>query len=321
VSSTDVAAGVDVVVNTTAMASAITVRVTAERAAADAARTAAESALVVFHDVDRTCTRFDARSDLMRANAAPDAWATVSPRCLHAIAEAHAAYRRTAGRFDPRVLADLVRLGYDRSMRLGPPRDAGADALVGRAAFGEWRPAFRRATQEVNLGGAPIDLGGIGKGLALRWAAVHLHGVGQGHLIDAGGDCVCAGTAPDGGGWRVAVEDPRGGDPPVAVLGVTDCAVATSSVRVRSWRVGGAAVHHLIDPATGRPGGDGLLSVTVVDTDPAAAEVTSKCLFLAGARGIATAAEHADVAALWIDTEGYARSSPAMHPHLLWVAP
>lgn len=49
-------------------------------------------------------------------------------------------------------------------------------------------------------------------------------------------------------------------------------------------------MHHLIDPTTGRPGGTGLLSVTTVASDPATAEVWSKCLFLQGADNIAEAA-------------------------------
>ncbi len=51
----------------------------------------------------------------------------------------------------------------------------------------------------------------------------------------------------------------------------------------------GRTVHHLIDPRTGEPGGDGLLAVTVAGPDPAWSEVWSKSLFLAGARAIADA--------------------------------
>ena len=280
----------------------------------------AESALDVFHEVDRTCTRFDRGSDLMRANAAPDEWHQVSSWCLRALAEAHAAYRRTGGRFDPRVLDDLVRLGYDRSMTLGPPSPRTPEALSSRDALPPWSPQFRRATSEVRLGDRPVDLGGIGKGLALRWAALQLGGVGRGLLIDAGGDCTCSGEPPDGGPWRIAVEDPLSRGNPLAVLAVTDGAVATSSVRIRSWDIAGVPVHHLIDPATGRPGGAGLSAVTVVDRDPATAEVASKCLFLAGRDGIAVAADHERLAALWVDAEGQAAWSPPMESHLMWVA-
>lgn len=304
-----------------AMASTVTVQVVTgpddERAQVT---TAIDAALEVFHDVDRTCTRFDANSDLMRANADPQAWHEVSFWCLRALAEAHAAYRRTGGRFDPRVYADLVRLGYDRSMSITTPIQRSPSALKPRAALPTWQPEFRRATGEVRVGTLPVDLGGIGKGLAVRWASERLHDVGSGHLVEAGGDCRCVGRSPEGAPWRVAVEDPSGGADPVAVLGVVDQSVATSSVRLRSWDVAGVPVHHLIDPVTGRPGGQGLLAVTVIDDDPAAAEVSSKCLFLAGARGIAVAAFHDRAAALWVDVEGRVAWSLAMDPYLEWVA-
>ena len=84
------------------------------------------------------------------------------------------------------------------------------------------------------------------------------------------------------------------------MVAVHDAAVATSSTRVRQWSVAGRGVHHLIDPRTGTPGGRGLLSVTTVDADPAAAEVWSKSLFLFGAGGIASGAAHHGLAALWV---------------------
>ena len=135
---------------------------------------------------------------------------------------------------------------------------------------------------------------------------------------DAGGDCHCAGGGPEGDGWRVAVEDPSGGARPVAVLALVDRGCATSSIRLRRWRAGGTEAHHLIDPATGRPGGAGLAAVTVVATDACVAEVTAKDLFLHGADGIGPAADRAGTAALWVATDGRVAASPAMEPHVVW---
>lgn len=302
--------------NTVAMASHVQIRVACERSA-DVDRVLTE-ATTVFHDVDRTCTRFDESSDLMRANAAADDWVAVAPYCFDALAEAHAAYRRTGGRFDPRVLSDLVRLGYDRSLRFGPPSKRSNEALSPRAALPPWRPEFRRLSREVRLGPLPVDLGGIGKGLAVRWAAARLRGLDCGYLINAGGDCAVRGYAADGGPWQVSIEDPRDPQRSVAVLSVSDAAVATSSVRIRHWRIDGHEVHHLIDPLTGQPGGDGLLAVTVVDNDPAAAEVWSKVLFLTGRQGVRTSAEHHGIAALWIDVDGAVAWSTAASDLIAW---
>jgi thiamine biosynthesis lipoprotein len=311
----------EIVESVTSMASRVTIRARASEACPDPARAVA-AALAVFDDVDRTCTRFDDDSDLMRANRHGDEWVQVGPRCYDALVEADAAYRRTLGRFDPRVLDDLVRLGYAHSYRRAAP--AAADpvaALTARACLAPWRPAFRAASREVRLGPVAVDLGGIGKGLAVRWATQTLLDAGvRNAVVEAGGDCYCSGVPLDAPRWRVAVEDPRGGADPVAVLEVADEAVATSSVRVRAWRVADRHVHHLLDPATGLPGGDGLSSVTVVDDDPATAEVWSKVLFLTGARGVATMAAHYSLPSLWVTTDGDVRWSQAMSTRLVWRA-
>ena len=127
-----------------------------------------------------------------------------------------------------------------------------------------------------------VDLGGIGKGLAVRWASELLATEFGSFVVDAGGDCYCAGDADGSGRWRIGVEDPLAPTEHIAVLGLRDRAVATSSVRLRRWVVGKRRVHHLIDPRTGSPGGKGLLSVTVAAYDAARAEVSSKALFIAG---------------------------------------
>ncbi|HMC70039.1 MAG TPA: FAD:protein FMN transferase, partial [Mycobacteriales bacterium] len=259
-------------------------------------------------------------SDLMRANRDGESWVRVDPLCFDALIEAFAAHRRTHGRFDPRVLADLVRLGYDVSWTRQQPRVADVDrALSGRAPLAPWQPEFRAATCEVKVGPHPIDLGGIGKGLAVRWASGRLRANGlSNYFVEAGGDVACAGVPADAPGWRVSVEDPLGGSEPVAVLELCDEAAATSSVRLRSWRVGGRKVHHLIDPRTGEPGGDGLLAVTVADPDPARAEVWSKVLFLTGRTGVATTAALYNLPALWVDTEGALGASAALGRRLIW---
>ena len=118
----------------------------------------------------------------------------------------------------------------------------------------------------------------------------------------------------------MGVEDPFGGELPLAVLAISDKGCATSSTRLRHWRAGGHDAHHLIDPATGRPGGIGLVAVTVVDDDPTRAEVDTKHLFLGGADEIAQSAQDRRIAALWVGADGEVANSPAMEPFVIWRA-
>ena len=98
-------------------------------------------------------------------------------------------------------------------------------------------------------------------------------------------------------------------------------AVCTSSIAVHAWTAAdGRAVHHLLDPRTGEPGGDGLVSVTVAGPDPAWAEVWSKALFLEGAGGIGARARALGLAAWWIRDDGRARDDPGRAARTAWLA-
>jgi thiamine biosynthesis lipoprotein len=302
-----------------AMATDVTVHGAGTRG--DGAEKAVREALFRFHDVDTTCTRFDLRSPLMRVNAQPDRWHPVPPTLFLAIKEAHRAHQKSRGRFDPRVLRSLVGLGYDRSLAFSGGGVETTRAGTLRPPAGPWRPRFRGGPQpQLHIGREAVDLGGIGKGLALRWASEQLESDVNDFLIDAGGDIACRGPGPEGDGWKVAVEDPRGGSRPLVVVALRDVACATSSIRLRRWRCSGRSVHHLVDPRSGKPGGAGLSAVTVVAPDPVEAEVLSKSLFLEGRRHIADEALRIGVAALWVTSDGTVGETPHFAERVIWRA-
>ncbi len=283
-----------------------------------------------FEAAEQALSRFRASSDLTRLNraAGPDSpRMAVDRRLFVALAAAHRAGRITAGRFDARVLPHLERLGY-RGAAVGSAAgrsSAGRSAAGGSVADGpsasDWADLGRDGSAALRV---PVDLGGIGKGLALRWAASIVRRdlrPGWGALLEAGGDVVACGSPIDGETWLVAIEDPGGvgGEPAVVRLG--QGALATSSVAINTWRApDGRVVHHLIDPRTGEPGGFGLLSVTVCAADPAWAEVWSKALFLEGATGIADLARGRGLAAWWVLSDGRLEMTSAARVQTVWTA-
>jgi thiamine biosynthesis lipoprotein len=272
-----------------------------------------------FEQSEHAMSRFRETSELTRLNslAGTGRDVAVGRRLERAIAAADRARRLTDGRFDPRVLVDLDRLGY-RGAEL--PATAFSAQAASPSLPRDDRIACRVAAGRIRVD-RPVDLGGIGKGLALRWAADRIDRCGvRSYLLEAGGDIVARGRGPDDGGWRVAIEDPVGGPAPVAVIDAEDLAVTTSSVGVNAWIVDGRPVHHLVDPATGQPGGDGLLAVTVAGRDPAWAEVWSKSLFLSGWAGITELARTHGLAAWWIGADRSLEMTPAARARTLWVA-
>jgi thiamine biosynthesis lipoprotein len=280
--------------------------------------------LAEFDAVDTALSRFRDDSELTRLNRMAGTGSVVpaSWRLRETLAAMHRASRVTGGRFDPTVLSVLESLG-ERGACL-------EEADVGLRGGGDEveRPSRVRAP------GRPVDSGGIGKGLALRWAVRRAGAAVPGGcslLLDAGGDLVAARTGGHDDGaavvvdpWLIGVEDPLApqSDPdrPIAVIAMTTGAVATSSVRVRRWHApDGRLVHHLVDPATGAPATTGLLAVTVANADPAWAEVWSKALFLAGRTAIADEARARGFAAWWIDDGGRLGMTPAARERSVWV--
>jgi FAD:protein FMN transferase len=300
---------------TTAMASKITIQAPDS---SQAMEHAVERAWAVFRTVEATCSRFDPHSDLAQLNDNPDRWRRVPGVLYNALREARRAHDTTKGVFDPRVHDTLVALGYDRSFALGTG-PVTAPPGAGGGLGDRWRPSFVPLVRMARVGPRRLDLGGIGKGLALRWATVEVRRTSSDFLLEAGGDCYASGGPIANSAWRIGVESPSGDEAPVAVLELRDTAVATSSIRVRNWRQGDRTLHHLIDTRTGRPGGRGLASVTVVHPDPAQAEVWSKALFLAGRDDVESFADRHRVGALWVDDAGDVGTNRLVASYLIWL--
>ena len=82
--------------------------------------------------------------------------------------------------------------------------------------------------------------------------------------ISLGGNVFVLGTKPDGSDWRVGIKDPQNEEALAVILPLRDAYAITSGGYERYFEENGKTYHHIIDPATGYPADNGLLSVTVV---------------------------------------------------------
>ncbi len=303
----------------------------AQRAAGQAAADAAwAEVLAEFDAVDVALSRFRDDSELTMLNrlAGSGRVVEVSWRTRRALAAIDRAGRVTDGRFDASILGALERIG-EHGARLEPAsgRRSGPGADRPRCAGRRTGSAGDRRSL-VHVPPVPVDMGGIGKGLALRWAcarALRSLPAGAGLQLEAGGDVVAGGTPPEDG-WRIGVEDPAAADAdaatPLVVVELRSGAVATSSVRVRHW-VGpdGRAVHHLVDPRTGEPARDRAdrrdrRRQRILPGPRSGARPCSS----RDATGIAAEARSRDLAAWWITDEGRLGLTPAARVRTAWAA-
>jgi len=252
-------------------------------------------------------SRFLAQSELSRLNRSGGEWFEASPDLYAVLKLAQSYFYQTGGLFDPSILPDLKRLGYDRSMdelRLGEI----LPVFV-------WQPQLRSGFDALQLEGESqrirmpddmeIDLGGIAKGWIAEQAAKLLIQSASACTVNTGGDMVLLGLPAGQKAWEIGLEDPLHPEQNLTVLAVRPGAVATSSVVKRSWLQGGKLRHHLIDPRNGQPADTIWLSVTAYAPQAAAAEVFAKALLIGGtgqAGGLL--AGHPEIAYIAVDGQG-----------------
>jgi thiamine biosynthesis lipoprotein len=234
-------------------------------------------------DCEQRFSRFLPASELTELNRSAGGWITVSADLMEMLQLAMKYHAETDGIFDPTILRDLKRVGYDRSM--DDIRKDGANALDPTRTS---MPAFREI--ELNIDerfvrlplGMEIDLAGIAKGWIVQRAAQLLNQYVPVCGVSAGGDIQFIGQPSDGMDWDVYLEDPRDSMSTIAQLHISSGAVATSSIMKRSWIQGQLVRHHLIDPRTGEPAQTPWLSATVICSNIIDADVYAKTLLIGG---------------------------------------
>ena len=154
--------------------------------------------------------------------------------------------------------------------------------------------------------GMEIDLGAVAKGYAGDRIAAYLRENGvESALLDLGGNVQTVGTKPDGADWRIAVQDPNG-DGRLGVLAISDMAVITSGGYERYFiDEAGTLWWHIMDPRSGYPARNGLISVTVVGAEGLNCDALSTALFVMGTEdAVAFWRAHRDFEMLLVTEDG-----------------
>jgi thiamine biosynthesis lipoprotein len=220
---------------------------------------------------ERQLTRFDARSELSRFNAAPGTRISVSPLFAELLHVCLDAYALSDGLVNVACLPALIAAGYDRTITEVRRHPTQRTPSTPRREM----PALPDVLEVGNTWariapGCAIDLGGVGKG----WLADRLCERFDNAAINLGGDVRTRGAGPNGAGWAVALCSGR-------VVTVGDAGIATSGTSGRRWPGG----HHLIDPRTAAPARTDISAISVIAPTALHAETLAKgaCLLGIGA--------------------------------------
>ena len=189
--------------------------------------------------------------------------------------------KRTDGALDISVYPIVRAWGFTTG-NYQVPDDASIQALLPLVDYTQID--YQQDSGDIHLpDGMEIDLGSVAKGYAGQKAADFLkeNGVTSG-LLSLGGNIQAIGNKPDGSPWKIGIQDPFQNESPMMVLSVTDKSVVTSGGYERYFQQDGKTYWHIMDPSTGYPAENGLVSVTIVGTDGMLCDGLSTSLFVMG---------------------------------------
>lgn len=163
--------------------------------------------------------------------------------------------------------------------------------------------------------GASIDLGAVGKGMALDEIFRYLEKDDRvmGAVVSVGGSVLTYGEKPDGTAWRIGIANPQDPSMNMGVLTLTgQWYISTSGDYERYVESGGVRYHHILNPTTGYPADSGLCSVTVLAKNGLLSDgLSTACFVLGRERGMKLAQQYG-AEALFVEKNGGIFMTPGM---------
>lgn len=223
--------------------------------------------------LEQIMSRFRETSELTFLNRKLHKWNTITEIMLDVLKRTEEKWVEMKGAFDPRVLADLVQLGYS---------GVEVSQYQSRDHF-----LFEWNNEGQVKFSTPIDLGGIGKGYTVDYLSNLIERECKndltGYFINGGGDMIIFGAQEDGSPWNIGVEDPIHSENDLSMslsISGKKTAICTSAVWKNKWKHKNQIVHHLINPWTKFPYQGNIVSATAFGKTCVDAEVYAKCLFI-----------------------------------------
>jgi len=190
----------------------------------------------------------------------------------------------TNGLFDPTVapLVNAWGFGFKKKEKVTPALIDSLKKIIGyRLVWMEGNKLVKRYPEVM------LDFNAIAPGYTVDILAAFLESKGiQHYLVELGGEVRSKGKKLDGSAWTLGIEQPEEAPSEGARLNSTiqpgDHALATSGNYKNFYLEGGKKYSHILDPSTGYPAKNSLLSATVIATDCITADAYATAFMIMG---------------------------------------
>ena len=221
-----------------------------------------------FSDINSEMSVFDMNSEISEINRIPAGqWIALSADMSALLKNAYQIYQMSGGAFDPTTgrLIDLWGFGTTGNIQKIPDdaeikktlATTGFDKIQFSADFSRLRKKYAETT---------LNLSAIAKGYAVdRTASLLKAERYKNFIVEIGGEVYAFGTRNENAkGWNIGIADPSGEDGAnLAVVTLKNYAVATSGDYNNFFYINDKKYSHTINPKTGYPVENNLISVTV----------------------------------------------------------
>ena len=277
-----------------------------------AAKDAAGGISTLVRELDsKQLSRYTSGSEISRINS--EAETVLSDEVRDYITELLEVGKMSGGKFDIALGAVSDRWSFNDSPRV-PSTDELTEALS-RSGSDKLSLSGNTLTR---ADGCIIDLGSAGKGIALDKVKSYLSDKKiSSAVVSVGGSVLLYGK----GSFNVGVRDPWGeaGRSVMTVKLGAGC-VSTSGSYERCFEQGGNRYHHILDPDTGLPVENGLVSVTVISDSGLLSDALSTACFVLGAEGGAKLAAKYGCEAIFITEDKKVICTDGIKPNVTVLA-
>ncbi|MDP3143240.1 MAG: FAD:protein FMN transferase [Candidatus Omnitrophota bacterium] len=229
--------------------------------------------------LDNLLSKFNAQSEIYKLNQTGKS--KISPDTLSVIKKSIQIYKQSNGAFDITVapLVDIWKEVIHTKILPQEDRVSTAKALVGSEnIFIDEKKSMVKFLKK----GMRIDLGAIAKGYAVDCAVKKLQQAGiRSCLVNIGGNMYGLGKKGKHC-WKVGIRHPRKKNQIVGYILLCDQAIATSGDYEQYAQIKGKRIGHIINPKTGYPVNNNIVSVTVISPSATNCDALGTAIFVLG---------------------------------------
>lgn len=254
----------------------------------------------LFRVLDRSLSIYQSRSVISRFNKAKKKL-KVDHHLATVVARSQEVWKDTEGLFDITVQPLVHAWGFGaRPVERYPDSMAIAGILP---CIGTEKITLDKFTLTKQKRCVTIDVNGIAQGYSVDLVADFLEARGlSAYIVEVGGEIRMKGRKPGGEKMKIGIEAPgHEGRIMQKIISLEQGAVTTSGNYRKFQEADGHLIHHIINPVTGYPVQNELISVTVVAPDAMTADAYDNALMAMGlTKALAFVEERENLAAFFI---------------------